>query len=252
MSSRLEHLSKRERLILIGLYLSKYDSAGLNALGFETFAEAYNGFGYALAARPSSLKNYRDEFDPHFPNSRHGWHKRQLRNHCREILDRFVQFDFEELTSLVKSLVSADMQTTDEVVDRESGDPNGFAKRLITGLAAENYFETVHKTLPEFQGFKAENTTRLGCGYDFLLRPPTGEETCFVEVKGLRNAHGTISLTQKEYDAAMNWNTRFFLFVVKNFQKRPYHEIYQNPAASPLRFSRTETVVVQVSWSSPV
>lgn len=71
----------REKLILTGIYLSKYGDLGLKKLGFRTYAEAYNVVGYALGSRPSSIKNYRDEFDPIFPNSRKGWHKRETRQY---------------------------------------------------------------------------------------------------------------------------------------------------------------------------
>jgi hypothetical protein len=69
-------ISARERLILAGLYLSKYDSLALQQLGFESFVEAFNVIGYAMGSRPAAIKNYRDEFDPLFPNRRKGWHKR--------------------------------------------------------------------------------------------------------------------------------------------------------------------------------
>ena len=67
-----QQLAKREKLILVGLYLSKYDSLGLKKLGFESFAEAFNVIGYALGSKPASIKNYRDEFDPLFPNREKG------------------------------------------------------------------------------------------------------------------------------------------------------------------------------------
>lgn len=53
-----------------------------------------------------------------------------------------------------------------------------FAKRLITGLAAEQYFESVQPKLAEFGGYELENTTRLGCGYDFRLRNKTAKDFC--------------------------------------------------------------------------
>lgn len=56
-------LSVREKLILAGLYLSKYDKQGLDKLGFEGFTEAFNVIGFALASKPTSINNYRDEFD---------------------------------------------------------------------------------------------------------------------------------------------------------------------------------------------
>ena len=57
-----EDMSAREKLILAGLYLSKYDAAGLMKLGFDSFQEAFNVIGFALGAKPASIKNYRDEF----------------------------------------------------------------------------------------------------------------------------------------------------------------------------------------------
>ena len=57
-----QRIPTRDRLILVGLYFSKYDSLGLKGLGFESYVEAFNVIGYALG------KNYRDEFDPLSPN----------------------------------------------------------------------------------------------------------------------------------------------------------------------------------------
>ena len=52
-----QRMSTREKLILAGLYFSKYDSAGLKKLGFGSFLEAFNLIGYALGAKPASVKN---------------------------------------------------------------------------------------------------------------------------------------------------------------------------------------------------
>jgi hypothetical protein len=81
-------IPRREQLILAGLYLSKYDSLGLKKLGFDSFAEAFNAIGYAMGARPASIKNYRDEFDPLFPNRRKGWHKRPVRDYCQKVFEK--------------------------------------------------------------------------------------------------------------------------------------------------------------------
>jgi len=244
----------REKLILTGLYLSKYGSLGTKRLGFRTYAEAYNVVGYALGSRPQSIKNYRDEFDPLFPNSRKGWHKREIRDYCKKVLVEYKNLDLEPFTGLIKSFVGYDenawstVQTKDEREERASG----FAKRLITGLAAERYFESVHSTLPEFQGCAIENTTQLGCGYDFKLLRQKSEDFLAVEVKGIREKAGSISLTPREYDVATELQNRFYLFVVKNFQKIPYHELFLNPIAGGLQFTRIERVSIQVSWLTRV
>jgi hypothetical protein len=247
-----QQIAKREKLILVGLYLSKYDSLALAKLGFESFMEAFNVIGYALGSKPASIKNYRDEFDPLFPNRRKGWHKRQIREYCLKVFEEYKALDIESFTGLIKSFVGYDENLWSEVQTKGEQDDSEsyFAKRLITGLAAERYFESVQPSLPEFQGYLLENTTRLGCGYDFRLRAETRKE--FLAVKGLKDRTGSLSLTPKEHEIAMALRDRFFLFVVKNFQETPFHEIFQNPLSGRLQFRKTERVTVQVSWLANV
>jgi len=247
-------MAKREKLILVGLYLSKYDLLGVKRLGFSSFAEAFNVIGYALGSKPASIKNYRDEFDPFFSNRRKGWHKRPIREYCRRMFEEYKGLDFGSFTGLIKSFFGYDenlwsaVQATEEPDDSESH----FARRLITGLAAERYFEAVQPRLPEFEGYAVENMTRIGCGYDFRLRAETQKDFLAVEVKGLKERTGSLSMTPKEHDIATALRERFFLFVVKNFQESPFHEIFQDPLAGTLRFKRTERVTVQVSWLTSV
>jgi len=245
-----EDIGKRERPILVGLYLSKYDSLGLDRLGFESFVEAFNVIGYALGSKPASIKNYRDEFDPLFPNRRQGWHNRPIRDYCLKIFEEYKNLDFELFTDLIKSFVGYDENAWSEVqVDADQAEPDSqFSKRLTTGLAAEQYFESVHASLTEFKDGVVENTTRLGCGYDFRLQFAAGRDFLAVEVKGLKGRRGTISLTPREYEVAAALGDRFYLFVVKNFQESPFHEIFQNPLVSGPQFVKTERITVHVSW----
>lgn len=249
-----QQISKREKLILAGLYLAKYDSLGLKKLGFGSFIEAFNVVGYALAAKPASVKNYRDEFDPLFPNRRKGWHKRPTRDYCLKVFEEYRKLDLEMFAALIGSFVGYDDNVWSELRETQKkgeGESN-FAKRLITGAAAENYFESVQPTLSEFQGFSVENTTKLGCGFDFRLSTEARDEFLAVEVKGLAERTGSVSLTPKEHEVATKMTERYFLFVVKNFRERPCHVIYQNPLSSGLRFKKTERVTVQINWLTNV
>ncbi|HEV2486160.1 MAG TPA: DUF3883 domain-containing protein [Terracidiphilus sp.] len=162
--------------------------------------------------------------------------------------------DIELFTGLVKSFVGYDENVLSEKDAKEERDEgtSGFAKRLITGLAAEHYFESVLPGLPEFYNFELENTTRLGCGYDFRLHTAKDDKYLAVEVKGLRGLTGGLSLTPKEYEAATAMRNRFYLFVVKNFQKSPFHEIIPDPLSSKLEFTRSERKVIQVSWLASI
>src|SRR6266852_703614 len=98
-----QQITKRVKLILVGLYLSKYDSLGLKRLGFESFVEAFNVIGYALGSKPATIKNYRDEFDPLLPNRRKGWHKRQIREYCLKVFEEYKGLDLESFSDLIKS-----------------------------------------------------------------------------------------------------------------------------------------------------
>src|SRR5258706_4191764 len=116
-------IAKREKLILVGLYLSKYDSLGLKTLGFESFVEAFNVIGYALGSKPMSIKNYRDEFDPLFPNRRKGWHKRATREYCLKVFQEYKHLDVEAFTGLIKSFVGYDENLWSEVQAKEDKEP---------------------------------------------------------------------------------------------------------------------------------
>jgi hypothetical protein len=244
-------LSIRQKTILSGLYLSKYNIAGVKALGFDSFVEAFNVIGFALGSRPASIKNYRDEFDPLFPNVRKGWHKRALRDHLVEMLNLYNDLDFESFTGLVGSFFG---NYEGDSIDLSGGDTqaasaSSFAQRLITGLAAERYFESKHAVLPEFKGYQIENTTRLGCGYDYRMRAETQpEDYLAIEVKGLKDKTGSLLMTPKEFEAASALKNRFFLFVVRNFRESPDHTIFQDPTSSSLKFRKVERTVIQTTW----
>jgi hypothetical protein len=251
----LADLSRREKLILTGLYLSKYDQLGLQMLGFDSFREAYNVIAYALKSKPLSIKNYRDEFDPLFPNARKGRHKREVRAYCLEIFNRFRHLDPQSFSGLVKSFFALEEDRGGNLAPSGQQDDgtSSFAQRLITGLAAEHYFESIHGELAEFKGYRLENTTQYGCGYDFRLRAnPDDQEFLAVEVKGLRLKTGSLAMTPKEYEAASVLRDRFLLFVVRNFRETPTHEIFRDPLSSRLQFRRIEQMVIQVSWVTSI
>lgn len=241
----------RDKQILAGLFLSKFDKAGLKTLGFSGFTEAFNAIGYALHARPASIKNYRDEFDPLFSNKRKGWHKRPMRDHCTAVNEQFRHLPLKEFARLLKSItyLGGELDILAEETAETPDSKNSFAKRLITGLAAERYFESVHPSLPLLREYTLENVTRMGCGFDFRLSGGKAPDFLAVEVKGLNVSSGTLTLTEKEHRVADLLQERFFLFVVRNFRETPFHNLYRNPVYSGLEFTRQEKRLVQITWS---
>ncbi|MGH9407689.1 MAG: protein NO VEIN domain-containing protein [Terriglobia bacterium] len=243
-------LTRRDKSILAGLYLSKFDAEGLHSLGFDSFIEAFNVIGSALGVRPASVKNYRDEFDPLFPNERKGWHKRPVRGYCKVLFGSFGDLSLHEFTELLKRIIykEHDLGLLMDEVEKREGEDRSFAKRLITGQAAEQYFRSRYKEIVAFRDFELEDTTKLGCGFDFRLSSPAVFYA--IEVKGLSESSGSIALTGKEHSVASILRTRFFLFVVKNFKEKPFHEFYQEPLNGKLVFNRVEQRTVQISWTT--
>jgi hypothetical protein len=250
ITKSMKTLLAREKPILAGLYLSKFDSDGLRALGFDSFVEAFNVIGSALGVRPASVKNYRDEFDPLFPNSRKGWHKRPTRDYCKAVYDAFGGLNLENFTNLLKRVIykQHDLGVLMEEVEKKQGDARSFAKRLITGQAAEQYFRSKYKEIGQFKDFELEDTTQLGCGFDFKLFSPS--VFYGIEVKGLSELSGSIALTNKEHCVASTLRDRFFLFVVKNFKENPFHELYKDPLHGNLVFARCEQKILQINWTA--
>ena len=245
----MNNLSLRDRAVLTGLYLSKFDLEGLHQLGFNSFTEAFNILGHALGIRPASVKNYRDEFDPLFPNERKGWHRRPIRQYCKAVYDKFNNLHLETFTALLKETVYKD-HAVDVLIENiargEGAKEESYAKRLLTGQAAEQYFRKKYKEIDVFSSCEIEDTTRLGCGFDFRLVAP--DSFYVVEVKGLSEMSGNITLTEKEHSVGATLRSLYFLFVVKNFREEPFHEIYQDPLAGKLVFNQVEQVIVERTW----
>lgn len=251
-------MTSREKQMLCGLFLSKFDQEGLASFGFGSFVEAFNALGYGLSARPASIKNYRDEFDPYFSNARKGWHKRPLRLHCKEMLDTFQESTIQEMASIIRAFMAPhagieSLSDLGHILDLPARDESSpFAKRLVTGVAAENYFASNYKSIPEFERMDLTNTAMWGCGFDFKLSTSDGLPYRAVEVKGLRATSGQIQMTDLEHRVSEVLRERYYLVIVRNFEDRPFHTVIQDPLRSSLHFSPTKRQEVRLTWSASI
>lgn len=243
-------LDDRNMAIFIGLYLSRFNQLALEAFDFTGFHQAYNVLGYALNIKPKSINNYRDEFDPYFPNGRKGWN-REMKPQSKVIFDLAKDLTFEQFTFVIKAHLShtevewSDIQLPSELYR----DKHEFsAERLITGKAAEEYFVQKCPSIEVFSGFHITNTTDLGCGFDFKLSK--GMERYYVEVKGMNAKTGNILMTEKEHRVAEELKNRYCLFVVKDFRQSPFHDYYFDPLHSDaLLFERHERQIIQTTFT---
>jgi len=244
--------------MLAGMFLSKFNREGLHHLGFSSLSEAYNAIGYGLGGKPNSVKNYMQEFDPLFPNNRKGWHKREIRAHCREAFERFGQLSLADFSRLLTPLLLPPVMPLPECLDELAAldegnlENEGFSRRLITGAAAEGFFESSFKELSEFSDHTLTNVTRYGCGFDFRLQPVDSRPFLAVEVKGIASAGGDVMMTSKEHQVADYLQDRYYLCVVRNFTERPVLSLFRNPLVQGLEFTSRVRQQITQTWHARI
>lgn len=125
------------------------------------------------------------------------------------------------------------------------------ANRLITGKAAEEYFVLNYNTIDIFHNFTLQDTTQMGCGFDFKLT--SNQKHYYVEVKGLNEKTGSILMTEKEHNVADDLRELYCLFIVSNFKENPEHRFFFNPLYAPqLVFKRQELIITQISYLTTI
>ena len=202
---------------------------------------------------PSTIKNYRDELDPYFPNGRKGWHQRPLRRHCSDVLEKFGDASLDKLARLVKSFFDPNWDL-DDVDDDKRGssemplEESPFAKRLVTGRAAEGFFRLNYRAQEELASGTLIDTTLLGCGFDFRINFEGPRDFYAIEVKGMFNDKGGLLLTEKEFHLANKLKDRYFLYVVRNFRESPYASVWRNPLNTEIDWELREEQITVSSW----
>ena len=246
-----------KKMMLAGLYLSKFNREGLAALGLKTLGEAYNTFAYAVGGKPSSVKLYMQEFDPYFPNTRTGWKNKVIRPSRQSFIDAYGRLSLPEFLELMKAQFAGDMDV-DLAIGRvavaagiKDEEATSFARRVMTGQAAENYFEENYRNVQRFKDCTLQRTTAYGCGFDFKLMPPA-EDFLAVEVKGMRTPSGQIQLTEKEFKMAQYLASRFFLYVVTDFAHTPKPRLIENPLDAGITFEERALKSEQRVWVAQI
>lgn len=243
---------QKKQAMLAGMFLSKFDKEGLRILGFKTFLEAYTVIGTALGVNSHSIKNYRDEFDPVLSDTRTGWANRPMRPDRQALLTEYGGQRLQEFATQLKNAIyrNPEIDTILEAAEAQQEENSSFARRLITGQAAEEYFRNNYRKISEFSSLNIQDTTKFGCGFDFRL---SAENISYgVEVKGLKESSGNVVLTEKEHCVADIMRHNFFLFVVKNLAESPIHETHRDPLHGDLCFRRLKRAVTQVSWTTTI
>lgn len=216
------HIKNRDKLIICGLFLSKFDDLAYKSLGFSSFIEAFNVLGFALQGKPSNIKNYRDEFDPYFDNARKGWYQRELRTYTKEIFEQYKDMRFESFKNLVSSFLIENYEEKLQVNEfLDSKIESNFIKRVATGKAAEQYFRA--NFMQYFKDFSLFDSRDFGCGFDFKMQ------------------------NEKEYNVAQSLQDKYCLYIVSNLKEKPRENVFFNPIEC-FNFAKQSRQITQTSY----
>jgi len=135
----------------------------------------------------------------------------------------YKDLDVDSFTGLIKSFVGYDENrwSTIEAKEGRIERASGFANRLITVWQLN---DILNLSTQPFLSFKvAQLRTRLNsvAGTTSNFSDKRACDFLAVEVKGIREKFGSISLTPREYDVATELQDRFYLFVVKELPEDP-------------------------------
>lgn len=249
------------RALVVAFFLSKFDRAAIESLGYKSWNDAYAGIGDSLAVKPSTVKNMRDDFDPYHPNDRAGWYQREPRPSRAALLEKYSSLSFDAMKAIVLSVLDDSVETepTRELVlktieadpsdsdDHSEQTAKGYVPLGPTGRAAEELFERMFRSGAFTFSGHLTDCRDFGCGYDYAVEATSGQKLA-VEVKGLRANKGGIRLTDKEWDVAKELAENYFLVIFRDLNDKPTVQIIQNPVEK-LNATSYTTTVVSVSWS---
>jgi hypothetical protein len=252
-------MENRNKLCLyISYYLSRFNRAGYENLGFTQMSKAHAEIGRILQINPNTVKNMRDEFDP-LHGFRAGWYQKPLsasRLMVVEAMQMLEEFqvrtialkilrnpilDSENIISLLQ--IISDQSDWDEKNGRRT-----FILRAPTGKKAEEFFiEYYNKFRMPVLG-ELLDTREYGTGYDFKIY--TGGEDHFIEVKGLAGFTGGVLFTGKEWEMALKYRERYHLVLVTGLDHLPIVTIITNPQ-SKLKVIEQIIKTIQVNFAVP-
>jgi hypothetical protein len=239
-----------ETLNLIGYGLAKFNLDFKKEFGFKTktgFSQFVVDIGLANSVK--AVSNRQDTFDPYFDNGRKGWWQRNQRKHIKLFIDNlFGNENAKGFANIVKfyikdfnSNVSLDITTISPVTKSK------FKQMQETGSEAEYYFMSNYNEFEIFNGGIIEDARLWGDAYDFQIN--VNSTFLLAEVKGLKDAKGSIRITENEFKKANEIKSDYHIIVISNLIKSPKMTLISNPLQE-LSFEVTERSSIQKTYST--
>ena len=134
-------------LSIIAYYLSEYDMKAVKALGYRTRKEAFDEISIILGKENNYLKLRRDEFDVLTSSPRRGWCNREVAPYVKKIYEELHLLSFDELTNIVKKIISAVEERVEDLKKEEVEDAAFISNVNIR--AAVNCGKKVYNNTPK-------------------------------------------------------------------------------------------------------
>ena len=219
-----------ELLNLLGYGLAKFDMEFVKEFGFKTKSAFYDYMvSLKVAETASVVKNRQDIFDPFFNNARKGWWQRgNIYLHRKLLIDSlFGDLNAWQYSGIVKIYIQSNFG---EVQKPESISPvmkSRFKQLQITGQEAEIYFMHNYTNIQHFSSGSLDDARLFGDGYDFQIQ--VADKYYLAEIKGVREASGSIRFTENEFEKAKEYAQDYGLVIVSNLSNVPKMTLIFDP-----------------------
>ena len=132
-------------VILIGLFISRFDRRAIKSLDYSTFTHAFIDLGNRFRVSPNSIKLCRDKFDPYYDNPRVGL-RGILPSLYVEIMKATDSLSFAEFYRKVKTILeNPDWYLNDEKIENRYDIINTFFHKLKQEWPENDDYQKTHE-----------------------------------------------------------------------------------------------------------
>ncbi|MBA4124399.1 MAG: DUF3883 domain-containing protein [Acidobacteria bacterium] len=231
--------------------MAKFNQAFVNEFGFKTKTDFYEyTIRCGIAETVGTVKNRQDLFDPFFDNGRKGWwQKGDAYIHRKKFIDSlFSDYDVKSYADIVKLYLTKNFQIHDfKPAEASPIIKSKFKQLQLTGQEAELYFINHFREIEVFKDGSLEDARLFGDGYDFQIQ--IQKKFLLAEIKGLRSAHGSIRLTEKEFACADEYKDDYGIVIVSNLESLPKMTTIFSPTEK-LALKKKTVIRQQISYHS--